>query len=233
MTDQTPPFRSETTWAARQLVNAAAHSSMTAETADGWVCAAHDTAAVVRTLGTVLGPYHEKLASQCEALADECARAVEHSPISQRTPSNPQTGSTHILGEEETSRIEDDNNPWPPEYTCAGCGRAVPCRRCPDDTPTVGQVLAELVALRAENQRLRDELEIARIPHTAPYVDPLHQGGCCVDAIMAKIGEVMRLQTRIDKALDKLSEWNTHPGRIPANLLDRIARILRGEEDAS
>lgn len=75
-----PPFRSETSWAAHQIVKAACDSAMSADTADGWACAARDAAVVLHMVGTVLGPYHEGLASQCEALAYQCGRVVEHQP---------------------------------------------------------------------------------------------------------------------------------------------------------
>jgi hypothetical protein len=81
---EVPPFRSETSWAAHQIVKAACDSAMSADTADGWVCAARDAAAVLRTLGMTLGPYHEGLASQCEALAVECTRSPEPSVSTSR-----------------------------------------------------------------------------------------------------------------------------------------------------
>lgn len=81
-TPTVPPFRSEISWAAHQIVTAACDSAMSAQTANGWVCAARDAAAVLRTVGMVLGPYHERLATQCEALAGECDQVTDQPAVS-------------------------------------------------------------------------------------------------------------------------------------------------------
>lgn len=81
---------------------------------------------------------------------------------------------------------------------------------------------AKLATLGANLAEAREELEIARLPHEAPYVDPEHQGGNCIDVIMQKIGETLTAERERDEARAKLAEEQA----ASANLYGRVFTAL-------
>lgn len=69
--------------------------------------------------------------------------------------------------------------------------------------PTITEIVevladAGLLADPAATAQLLLALDAARAPHQASYVDPEHQGGNCIDVIMEKMAEVLRLKAELD-----------------------------------